>query len=83
MMYDIKNRCPFSFSKLYYIEFAIAGFLALSVLYYFTKYIFLWLTFEPIKGTQAQRKLLHFEDGGKNLEQRIYDSVEFEILCGD
>lgn len=64
MMYDIKNKCPFAFSKWYYLEYTIAGILALCVLYYFTKFIYLWLTFEPIKGTQAQRKLLHFEDGG-------------------
>lgn len=64
MMYDIKNKCPFTYSKWYYIEYVVAGILALSVLYYFIKYMFLWLTFEPIKGTQAQRKLLHFEDGG-------------------
>lgn len=64
MMYDIKNKCPFAYSNWYYIEYVAAGLLALSVLYYFIKYIFLWLTFEPIKGTQAQRKLLHFDDGG-------------------
>lgn len=64
LMYDIKNKCPFAYSKWYYIEYIVAGLFALSVLFYFTKYLFLWLTFEPIKGTQAQRKLLHFDDGG-------------------
>lgn len=64
MMYDINNKCPFAYSKWYYIEYVIASMLALSVCYYFIKYMFLWVTFEPIKGTQAQRKLLHFEDGG-------------------
>lgn len=64
MMYDIKNKCPFAYSKWYYIEYMIAGLLGLSVFYYFIKYLFLWFTFEPIKGTQAQRNLLHFGDGG-------------------
>lgn len=68
-MYDIKQKCPFAFTKWYYLEYAAAVLLALSVFFYFTKYIYLWLTFEPIKGTQAQRNLLHFEDGGKY----IYD----------
>lgn len=67
LMYDINNKCPFAYSKWYYIEYMAAGLLALSVLYYFGKYLFLWLTFEPIKGTPAQRKLLHFDDGGTNL----------------
>lgn len=65
LMYDIKNKCPFSYSNWYYVEYVTAGLLAFSVLYYFTKFLFIWLTFEPIKGTQAQQKLLHFEDGGK------------------
>lgn len=64
MMYDIKNKCPFAYSNWYYIEYVAAGLLALSVVYYFMKYIFLWFTFEPIKGTSAQQKLLHFDDGG-------------------
>lgn len=67
MMYDIMNTCPFAYSNWYYIEYIAAGVLAFSVLYYFCKYLVLWFTFEPIKGTQAQRKLLHFDDGGTNL----------------
>lgn len=67
IMYDIKNKCPFAYSKWYYIEYIAAGLFALSVLYYFLKYMFLWLTFEPIKGTTAQRKLLHFDDGGNTI----------------
>lgn len=65
IVYDIRNKCPFAYSKWYYVEYAIAAFLGLSVLYYFSKYIFLWLTFKPIRGTQLQRKLLSFEDAGK------------------
>lgn len=65
LMYDIRNKCPFASSKMYYIEYMVAGVFALSALFYFIKYMVLWLTFEPIKGTQAQRKLLHFDDGGE------------------
>lgn len=64
MMYDINKKCSYAQSKWYYIEYGIASLLALSVFYYFIKYMLMWLRFEPIKGTQAQRKLLHFEDGG-------------------
>lgn len=78
LMYDIKNKCPFAYSKWYYIEYVVAGLFALSVLYYFTKFMFLWLTFEPIKGTQAQRKLLHFEDGGK-LTGEFSEKVRFNM----
>lgn len=67
MMYDIINKCPFANSNWYYIEYFVAGLFAFSVLYYFIKYLVLWLTFEPIKGTQAQRKLLHFDDGGMSI----------------
>lgn len=65
VLYDIKNKCPFTFSNWYYVEYVFAGLLSLSVFYYFTKYIYVWLTFEPIKGTPAQRKLLRFDDGGE------------------
>lgn len=81
MMYDIKNKCPFAYSKWYYIEYIVAGFLALSVLYYFIKYMFLWFRFEPIKGTPAQRKLLHFEDGGMNTIVPLLNFVVV-VICG-
>lgn len=64
IMYDINKKCPYAHSNWYYIEYGIAGLLALSVFYYFIKYMLIWVQFEPVKGTQAQRKLLHFEDGG-------------------
>lgn len=65
VMVDIRNKCPFAYSNWYYAEYVVAGVLSLSVSYYFMKYVHIWLTFEPIKGTLAQRKLLHFDDGGK------------------
>lgn len=65
LLFDLSNKCPYAFSKWYYLEYAAAGLLGLSVLYYFSRYFFFWFTFEPINGTQEQRKLLHFDDGGK------------------
>lgn len=65
IMYDIRNQCQFAQSKWYYLEYVIAGMLGLSTLYYFAKYFVVWLTFDPIKGTQLQRRLLHFENNGK------------------
>lgn len=65
VMFDIKNKCQFSYSNWFYTEYVVAGVLSLSLLYYFLKYFYVWLTFEPIRGTPAQRRLLHFDDGGK------------------
>lgn len=73
VMLDINNKCPFAFSYWFYLEYAIAGLLSLSVLYYFMNFVYTWLTFEPIKGTLAQRKLLHFNEGGKNEINRHLD----------
>lgn len=65
ILFDISNKCPYAFSKWYYVEYVAAAILSLSVLYYFSKYFYFWITFEPLKGTSAQQKLLHFDDGGK------------------
>lgn len=65
ILFDIKNKCPYAFSNWYYLEYATAVLLGLSVAYYFAKYFYSWLTFEPLKGTSQQRRLLHFDEGGK------------------
>lgn len=65
LLFDISNKCPYAFSKWYYLEYAAAASLSLSVLYYFIRIFHFWFTFEPIKGTQEQRRLLRFDDGGK------------------
>lgn len=67
ILYDIRNQCPFAHSKWYmwWLEYVLAGVFGLSTLYYFTKYIFMWMTFDPIHGTQSQRRLLHFENNGE------------------
>lgn len=65
ILYDIKHKCPYSFSNWYYVEYTAAALLGLSVLYYLIRFIYYWLTFEPLKGTSEQRKLLHFNEGGK------------------
>lgn len=65
LMFDISNKCPFAFSKWYYLEYAVTACLALSVMYYFGKYFYILFSFEPVKGTEAQRKLLQFGVGGR------------------
>lgn len=65
LLIDITNRCPYAFSNWYYVEYAAAVVLSLSIVYYLCGYLFFWITFEPVKGTAAQQKLLHFDDGGK------------------
>lgn len=47
------------------MEYAAAACLSLSVLYYFTKYFYIWFAFKPVQGTPEQRRLLHFNEGGK------------------
>lgn len=72
LLFDISNKCPFAFSNWYYIEYAAAILLGLSVLYYFSRYFFYWFTFEPIKGTQEQRRLLHFSEGGEFVIRKLF-----------
>lgn len=64
LLLDIINRCPYSFSYWYYVEYVAAILLSLSITFYLFKYLFFWITFEPVNGTVAQQKLLHFDDGG-------------------
>lgn len=65
LVLDLSSKCPYAFSKWFYVEYLATGLLGLSTLYYFSKYCYLWITFEPINGTVEQKQLLHFEDGGK------------------
>lgn len=68
LLIDINNRCPYTFSKWYYAEYVAAIVLSLSIVYYLFKYLFFWITFEPVKGSVAQQRLLHFDDGGNLCE---------------
>lgn len=65
LMMDISNRCPFTYSKWFYVEFAVAGLVAASVLYQFCRYFHFIFSFEPIKGTVEQKRLLQFNDAGR------------------
>lgn len=62
LVFDISYKCPYSFSKWYYVEYAAIAILSLSVLCYLLKYLFYVLSSEPIKGSEIQRDLLHFDD---------------------
>lgn len=64
LMMDISNRCPFTYSKWFYVEYAAAGFLAISVLYQFGRYFHFIFSFQPIRGTVEQKRLLQFNDTG-------------------
>lgn len=65
LLFDLSNKCPYAFSKWYYVEYIAAACLSLSVLYYFAKYFYIWFAFKPVQGTSEQRRLLHFNEGGK------------------
>ncbi|XP_053683142.1 transmembrane protein 209 [Sabethes cyaneus] len=62
ILFDISNKCPYSFSKLYYVEYAAVVLVAMSVAYYFARYFFYLFSKEPLQGTEYQRKLLKFDD---------------------
>lgn len=70
LLIDITNRCPYTFSNWYYAEFGVAIILSLSIVYYLFKYIFFCITFEPVTGTAAQQKLLHFDEGGNSMASK-------------
>lgn len=71
ILFDLSSQCPYAFSKWFYIEYLAAAMVGLSTLYYFSKYFYLWITFEPINGTSEQKHLLHFDDGG-NFQHSFY-----------
>lgn len=62
LILDISNKCPYSFSKWYYLEYAAIAILLCSALCYLLKYFFYVLSSQPIKGSEIQRDLLHFDD---------------------
>lgn len=62
LLFDISNKCPYTFSHWYYLEYAAAAILAGSVLYYFSRYFYYLFSKEALKGTEQQRKLLKFDN---------------------
>ncbi|XP_059614998.1 transmembrane protein 209 [Phlebotomus argentipes] len=60
--FDLSNKCPDAFSRWFYVEYAAAGVLLLSIIYYFGRYLYFLYTFSPIVGSEQQRKLLNFEE---------------------
>lgn len=63
IIFDIRNKSPFDFSNWLYLEYAASMILASSMFYYFARYFYYLFSFEPLHGTDAQRKLLKFKDG--------------------
>lgn len=66
LLFDIFNKCPYSFSQWYYVEYTAAVLVALSAFVYFLRYLFFAFSFEPIKGTLAQRDLMQFDEKDKS-----------------
>ncbi|XP_055625345.1 transmembrane protein 209 [Toxorhynchites rutilus septentrionalis] len=66
IFFDISSKCPYSFSQWYYLEYAAAGILSCSALYYFARYFYYIFSKEPLTGTENQRKLLKFEVNDKS-----------------
>lgn len=67
LIMDISNRCPFSYSKWFYVEYVAAFLVGISVLYHFGRYFHFLFSFEPIKGTMDQKRLLQFNDAGMQM----------------
>ncbi|XP_058463473.1 transmembrane protein 209 isoform X1 [Malaya genurostris] len=61
IMFDVSNKCPYSFSHWYYVEYAAAAIIFCSVVYYFSRYFYYMFSKKPLEGTDTQRKLLKFD----------------------
>lgn len=59
---DISNQCYYITSKWLYVEYAIIGLVTINLIVYILKYIYHLITFDPVKGTIEQKKLLEFDD---------------------
>lgn len=66
LLFDISNQCPFAVSKWYYLEYAIAAVIALSVVFHFGRYFYIFFSLEPVQGTDEQRRLMQFEANGED-----------------
>lgn len=62
LIYDVQQKCKWSDSKLYWIEYGAIGILSLSLLYYIARYLYFSVIWEPVVGTEDQKRLLQFED---------------------
>uniref|UniRef100_A0A336K9D8 CSON005613 protein n=1 Tax=Culicoides sonorensis TaxID=179676 RepID=A0A336K9D8_CULSO len=60
--FDISQKCPYSFSYWYYCEYAAAGILSLSLIYYILSYMYHRYFVSPLKVTEDQRKLLRLDE---------------------
>ncbi|XP_013117544.1 transmembrane protein 209 [Stomoxys calcitrans] len=62
LLFDISNKCPYADSNWYYVEYAAAAIVGLSVLACFGKYFVYVFNTQPVQGTQQQKNLLRFDD---------------------
>lgn len=74
LMFDISNQCPYAVSKWYYLEYAVAVLIACSVVFHFGRYFYIFFSFDPVQGTEEQRRLMQFEANGE------YGFVHLEFL---
>lgn len=63
-MFDISNKCPYAESKWYYVEYAAATIVGLSMLACFLKYFLYVFHTQPVQGTRQQKSLMKFDDNG-------------------
>uniref|UniRef100_A0A182Y2C3 Uncharacterized protein n=1 Tax=Anopheles stephensi TaxID=30069 RepID=A0A182Y2C3_ANOST len=61
VLFDISNKCSYSFSNLYYVEYIAAAMLSCSMVYYYSCYFYYLFSTEPIRGTEQQRRILKFD----------------------
>lgn len=62
LVYDVSNKCKYADSKLYWIEYLLIGIVACSLVYYIVRYIYYSVIWEPVVGTEDQKRLLQFEN---------------------
>ena len=64
LMFDISNKCPYAESNWYYVEYAAATIVGLSMLACFLKYFLYVFHTQPVQGTRQQKSLMKFDDNG-------------------
>lgn len=77
LLCDICNKCPYDITVIYILEYFLAIVFSLSTLSCFINYCMYTFQIKPLSGTKHQKKLLSFEDGGKNSIDSILEICLF------
>lgn len=74
LVYDVSKKCKYVDSKLYWVEYGAIGVVGCSLLYYIIQYLYYNVMWEPVVGTEEQKRLLQFEDKDDSFVVKNRDS---------